>query len=69
MALVKAVAAGAVAAVGMPYLFAGQETQIGAFVRSTTTRIPVGEAQIGWAWGVFAFVTLLAWGLLAWADR
>ncbi len=69
MALVKAVAAGAVAAVGVPYALSAKTGGLGDVVRANATRLPLGEGGIAWSWTTFAAVTLLAWGLLAWADR
>jgi len=69
MALVKAVLAGAVAAVGVPYVMGGQSDQLGEFLARGVVPFAIGSVQLGWSWPIFCVVTLFAWGFLAWANR
>jgi len=69
MALVKAVAAGAVAATAVPYVLHEDEAALGGWIERGLVHFDVGGFHLSWSWPLFCVVTLFAWGLLAWADR
>jgi hypothetical protein len=69
MALAKAVLAGAVAAVGVPYVMGSQSDQLGEWLGRGVVHFSVGSLALGWSWPIFCVVTLFAWGFLAWANR
>ena len=69
MALVKAVAAGAVAAMAVPYLLRNDTTELGQFIRSGTVSFMASDYQLYWSWPLFSIVTLFTWGMLAWANK
>jgi hypothetical protein len=69
MPLTKAVAIGAVAALAVPYALSDLGGRTGDAIRAGLVHIDLGSLQLGWSWTIFAIVTLLAWGALAWASR
>ena len=69
MALVKAVLAGAVAAIAIPYVIRGGS---GGFVDRLQTglvQVSLGGVHFAWSWPLFCVVTLFTWAILAWANR
>jgi hypothetical protein len=69
MPLVKAVVAGAIAAIAIPYFTRGGDDQFSGWVSYGVVHFSVGGTHLAWSWPIFCIVTLLTWGLLAWADR
>jgi hypothetical protein len=69
MALVKAVVAGIVAAVGVPYAMQGNTGQLGEWLQRGLVHFSLGNVELAWSWPLFCMVTLFAWGFLAWANR
>ncbi len=69
MALAKAVAAGAIAALGLPWAFRGGSGQLAEWVQAGMVHFNIGGLQLVWSWPIFCVVTLFAWALLAWAGR
>lgn len=69
MALVKAVAAGLVGALAIPYAFRGGSGQLAEWVHYGVVDFSIADVRLIWSWPIFCIVTLFAWALLAWADR
>ena len=69
MALVKAVAAGAVAAAAVPYVMHDNPAALGGWLQRGLVHFNVGTVHLGWSWPLFCIVTLFAWAMLAWANR
>ena len=69
MALTKAIAAGAAAALAIPYALEGHSGTLGAMVRANMVAVDLAGVPLRWSWTIFAVVTLFAWGLLAWANK
>ncbi len=70
MALTTAVGLGAVAAVVVPWLAAGQDEVLGGMLTGQLVRIPLGGGfALHWSWLVFCVVTLIAWGSLKAAEQ
>jgi len=69
MALVKAIVAGAVAAVAVPYVIRGGSGQFVEWLHYGTVQISLGGVQFAWSWLMFSVVTLFTWALLGWANR
>ena len=69
MALVKAVLAGAVAAIAVPYVIRGGTGGFVEMLKYGTVQFNLGSVDFAWSWPLFCVVTLFTWGLLVWADR
>jgi hypothetical protein len=69
MAVGKAATIGAVAAIGVPYLLVDVEDRIGELIETGLSRVALGEFHIPFSWPIFGFVTLFAFGFLAWAEK
>ena len=69
MALAKAVAAGGVAALGLPLAFRGGSGQLADLVQAGAVHFNVAGVHLVWSWPIFCVVTLFAWALIAWAGR
>jgi len=69
MALVKAVIAGAVTALAVPYVMRGNTDQLGDWLRRGVVYFNAGDYVFAWSWPLFCIVTLFAWGITAWADK
>lgn len=69
MALTKAVAAGAVAALALPWAFRGSSSTLAQWVHRGIVDFEVLGVHLTWSWLIFCVVTLFAWGLIAWAER
>ena len=69
MPLVKAVVAGAIAAIAIPFLTRGADDQLSGWTGYGVVHLIVGGTHLAWSWPIFCIVTLFTWGLLAWANR
>lgn len=69
MAVGKAALAGAVAALGLPWAFRGGSGQLAEWVEASAVHFSIADVQLVWSWPIFSVVTLLAWALIAWAER
>jgi hypothetical protein len=69
MALGKAILTGLVASLAIPYIFRGDQGQLGQWAHIGLVRFTLGETPLGWSLPLFAGVTLFAWLFLSWADR
>jgi hypothetical protein len=69
MAVGKAAIAGAVAALGLPWIFRGSSGQLAALVHRGTVEFEPFGVHLIWSWPIFCVVTLFAWALIAWAGR
>jgi hypothetical protein len=69
MALGKAVGAGMAAALLVPAVMRGGSGAAADWVRASTVHLELGSFDIRFSWPLFAVVTLLAWGFLAWSNR
>lgn len=69
MALVKAVVAGAIAAMGVPFMMRDGTGEIGDWARYGLVQLRLEGLHFAWSWPIFCLVTLFAWAMLAWADR
>ena len=69
MALGKAVIAGAIAALAIPYVVRPDSGEFGALLQRGAMSFTAGGFQLVWSWPVFCVVVLFVWGLLAWANR
>lgn len=69
MALVKAVAAGTIGAVALPWAFRGGSGELAEWVQRGAVHFNVFGVHVVWSWLIFCVVTLFAWALLAWASR
>jgi len=69
MALVKAVAVGAVAALAIPYVIRGGSGQLVEWLHYGLVNVSAGGWHFAWSWPLFCVVTLFSWGFLAWSNR
>ncbi|MEA3064576.1 MAG: hypothetical protein QOJ27_1022 [Sphingomonadales bacterium] len=69
MALGKAILTGLVASLAIPYVFSGDQGQLGTWSRIGLVRFTLGDTPLGWSLPLFAAVTLFAWLFLSWAER
>jgi hypothetical protein len=69
MALGKAILGGLVASLAIPYVFRGDQGQLGQWSHIGLVRFTLGETPLGWSLPLFAGVTLFAWLFLSWAER
>jgi hypothetical protein len=69
MALGKAVLGGLIASLAIPYIFRGDQGQLGEWVRIGLVHFTLGDTPLGWSLPLFAGVTLFAWLFLSWAER
>jgi hypothetical protein len=69
MPLVKAVVAGAIAAIAIPFFTRGADGQVSNWAGYGVVHLSVGGTHLAWSWPIFCIVTLFTWGLLAWANR
>jgi hypothetical protein len=69
MPLVRAVVAGAIAAIAIPFLARGEDGELNRWVSYGTVHLDIGTTHLHWSWPLFCIVTLFTWGLLAWANR
>jgi hypothetical protein len=69
MPLVKAVVAGAIAAIAIPFLTRGVDGQMSGWTSYGVVHFTVGGTHLAWSWPIFCVVTLFTWGLLAAANR
>ncbi|MBA3677660.1 MAG: hypothetical protein H0W74_09700 [Sphingosinicella sp.] len=68
MALLRAVALGAVSAVALPYLLDGKAGQLGEAVHYGTIALPRGLG-LSFSVPIFLGVALFAWIFFKWSDR
>lgn len=69
MAVGKAAIAGAIAALGLPWVFRGGSGQLADLVQAGAVHFSIGGVHLIWSWPIFCVVTLFAWALFAWAGR
>lgn len=69
MALVKAVLAGAVVAIAVPYVIKGGTGGFVEMLQTGLVRVSLGGMHFDWSWLLFCVVTLFTWAFLAWANR
>ena len=69
MAVGKAAIAGAIAALGLPWIFRGSSGQLADWVQAGMVHLNIGGVHLVWSWPIFCVVTLFAWALIAWAGR
>jgi hypothetical protein len=69
MALVKAVLAGAVAALAVPWAIHGGSGQLVELLHYGVVQFSIGGVQLAWSWPLFCIVTLFTWAMLGWANR
>lgn len=69
MALVKAVLAGAVAAIAVPYVIRGGSGGFVEMLETGLVQVHVAGIHFAWSWLLFCVVTLFTWAFLAWANR
>ena len=69
MAIGKAALAGAVAALGLPWIFRGGSGQLAEWVTASSVHFNIAGVQLVWSWTIFSVVTLFAWALIVFAGR
>ena len=69
MAVGKAAIAGAIAALGLPWMFRGSSGQLADWVQAGMVHFEIAGVHLVWSWPIFCVVTLFAWALIAWAGR
>jgi hypothetical protein len=69
MSLGKAVLAGLVASISVPYALRNHPGQLGDWVEKGLIPLAVAGHEIGWSLPLFAGVTVIAWLFMSWADR
>jgi hypothetical protein len=69
MALVKAVLAGAVAAIAVPFVIRDGSGGFVEMLQYGMVHLSVGGVHFAWSWLLFCVVTLFTWAMLAWASR
>ena len=69
MALVKAVAAGTVAALAIPWVMRGGTSELVQWLHYGLVEVRFESVHFAWSWPIFCVVTLFAWAMLAWANR
>ena len=65
MPLVKAVVAGAIAAIAIPFLARGESASSADGSAAAWSISRPAATILDWSWPIFCVVTLLTWGLLA----
>jgi hypothetical protein len=65
MPLARAIVAGAIAAVAIPWLARGEDHQFSGWLGRGMVHFAVGSLHLDWSWPLFCVVTLLTWALLA----
>jgi hypothetical protein len=68
MPLVKAVIAGAVGALAIPWAIRGGTGPLVTLLHYGLVEIRTESVHVAWSWPVFCIVTLFAWAMLKWAD-
>jgi hypothetical protein len=69
MPLARAVVAGAIAALAIPWLARGSDGELGGWLGRGVVHFSLGSAHLIWSWPLFCVVTLFTWALLAAANR
>ena len=69
MALVKAVLAGAVGAIAVPYVIRGGSGGFVDMLQTGLVQVSLAGVDFAWSWPIFCVVTLFTWAMLAWANR
>ncbi|HTU12999.1 MAG TPA: hypothetical protein VMG08_19070 [Allosphingosinicella sp.] len=69
MALAKAVIAGGIAALGLPWAFRGGGGALADWVQASSVHFNLAGVHLIWSWTIFCVITLFAWALIAWAGR
>lgn len=69
MALVKAVLAGTVAAIAVPYVIRGGTSQFVEWLQFGVVEFNLAGVDFAWSWPIFCVVTLFTWAMLSWANR
>jgi hypothetical protein len=69
MALAKAIVAGAIAALAIPYATRGGTGALVERIQYGLVSFDIGSYHFAWSWPLFCIVTLFAWAMLAWAER
>jgi hypothetical protein len=69
MALARAVAIGAAAALALPYVMRDDPDALGGWIHRGVVNFNLSTYHFSWSWPVFCLVTLLAWACFAWTDR
>jgi hypothetical protein len=69
MPLVKAVVVGAIAAIAIPFLTRGADSQSSGWIGYGVVHFTAAGMHLNWSWPIFCVVTLFTWGLLAAANR
>jgi len=69
MALVKAVIAGAIGAMAIPYVMRDGSGQVADWARYGLVQVNLEGVHFAWSWPIFCVITLFTWAMLAWADR
>jgi len=69
MALVKAVLAGAVVAIAVPYVIRDGSGGFVDMLKTGLVQVNLAGTHFHWSWLLFCVVTLFTWALLAWANR
>ena len=67
MPLVKAVIAGGVGALAVPWGIRGGTGQLVELLHYGLVNFSLGEWHFAWSWPVFCIVTLFTWAMLKWA--
>jgi hypothetical protein len=68
MSLVKAVAAGVVGALAIPWAIRGGSGQLVELLHYGLVHAQVGDWHFAWSWPIFCVVTLFTWAMLKWAG-
>ena len=68
MPLVKAVAAGAVGALAIPWAIRGGSGGVVEWLHYGLVHFSIGSWPVAWSWPIFCAVTLFTWALLKWAG-
>jgi hypothetical protein len=69
MAIARAIAIGAAAALAVPYVMRDDPQALGGWIHRGVVNFSVSDYHFSWSWPLFSIVTLFAWGFLAWSDR
>ncbi|HEX9947652.1 MAG TPA: hypothetical protein VGA98_08940 [Allosphingosinicella sp.] len=69
MSLGKAVLAGLVASIAIPYVLRDHGGQLGDWAGKGVIPLAVAGQELGWSLPLFAGVTVIAWLFMSWSDR
>lgn len=66
MALVKSIALGMIASIGISFVMHGQTSRLGGML--AIQRFPLDDFSLFWSWPIFCVATAMAWVLFKFTE-